>query len=349
MSQYLPYLASALGLSLALSFASIRFCKHFGLYDFPNRRKQHRYPMPHLGGVAIFISFWIVFGVAYSTFDGIRLELNYKIWAIFAASLVVFTTGLVDDLKNLTYVHKILGQLLGAAIILAAGFIIPRFHIPFWGSIELGWLAYPVTALWIVVLSNSINLIDGMDGLAGSVSITVCFGMFLTGFLLSVVSVQVITICLAGSVIGFLLLNKPPAKLFMGDSGSLFLGFIFSLMAVICPIKSYTAVAMFVPLLAVGVPLIEVVVTFLRRTVTGQRFYVADNRHIYNFLQDYGVSPAGTLLVLCGVSLAFTAFVPALFWFDRKKVFSIFVMFILILFIWFFVLKLRRNQGQQDG
>jgi UDP-GlcNAc:undecaprenyl-phosphate GlcNAc-1-phosphate transferase len=188
-----------------------------------------------------------------------------------------------------------------------------------------------------------------MDGLAGSVSVIVCFAMFLTGSLLSVESVQVTTTCLAGSVIGFLLLNRPPARLFMGDSGSLFLGFVFSLQAVICPIKSYTAVAMFVPLVAVGVPLIEVVTSFLRRTVTGQRFYVADNRHIYNYLQDYGLSPTATVLALCGVSLAFTAFVPALFWFDRKKVFSIFVMFILILFFLFFVLKLRRDQGQQHG
>jgi len=346
---YLPYLAAAFVLSLALSLVSVRFCRRFGVYDFPTRRKHHRYPMPHLGGVAIFISFWIVFGVAYRTFGEVQAELTYKIWAIFFASLVVFATGLIDDLKNLTYVHKVFGQLVAATIIMAAGFTIPRFHIPFWGSIELGWAAYPVTALWIAVLSNSINLIDGMDGLAGSVSVTVCFGMFLTGSLLAVDSVQVITICLAGSVAGFLLLNRPPARLFMGDSGSLFLGFVFSLLAVICPIKSFTAVAMFVPLVAVGVPLIEVAVTFLRRTVTGQRFYQADNRHIYNYLQDYGVGAVGTVLVLSGVSLAFTAFVPALFWFDRRKVFSIFLMFILLLFLLFFVLKLRRSQGQRNG
>jgi UDP-GlcNAc:undecaprenyl-phosphate GlcNAc-1-phosphate transferase len=158
--------------------------------------------------------------------------------------------------------------------------------------------------------------------------------------------VQVITVCLAGSILGFLVLNRPPARLFMGDSGSLFLGFIFSLLAVICPIKSYTAVAMFVPLVAVGVPLTEVGVTFIRRTLARQRFYIADNRHIYNYLQEFGMSPGAVVLTLCGVSLALTAFIPALFWFDRKKVFSIFVLFLLTLLVLFFVLKLRRSESR---
>ncbi len=305
--------------------------------------------MPHLGGAAIFASFWIVFGAAYYFSDVMRDELSHRAFALFAASAAVFLTGLLDDMIGLTYVHKILGQLLAAVIVMSVGFTIPMFHIPFWGFVELGWAAYPVTAFWIIVLSNSINLIDGMDGLAGSVSVIVCLGMFLTGSLLGVESVKMVTVCLAGSVIGFLVLNRPAARLFMGDSGSLFLGFTFSLLAVICPIKSYTAVAMFVPLVAVGVPLIEVLVTFIRRTVAGQRFYVADNRHLYNYLQGFGLSPTGVLLTLCAVSLVFTAFIPALFWFDRKKVFSIFLVFLFILFFWFFVLKLRRGQGQQNG
>ena len=349
MWYYLTYFILTLLISFALSHLSIRFCRQFEIYDYPTRRKQHLYPMPHLGGVAIFVSFWVVFAAAYSLSDVIQNELYGKILFLFAASTIVFLTGLLDDLKNLTFVHKITGQLLAAMVVIAAGFTIPRFYIPFWGSIELGWVTYPVTTLWIVVLSNSINLIDGVDGLAGSVSFVVCFGMFLTGLLLGVESVVAVMVCLAGAIAGFLFLNNHPAKLFMGDSGSLFLGFMFSLMAVICPIKSYTAVAMFIPLVAVGVPLIEVAVTFTRRTIAGQRFYIADNRHIYNYLLDYGFSQTGMLATLCGVSLAFTAFIPALFWFDRRKVFSIFITFILILFFAFFVLKLKRNQGRQDG
>ncbi|MBU1318960.1 MAG: undecaprenyl/decaprenyl-phosphate alpha-N-acetylglucosaminyl 1-phosphate transferase [candidate division Zixibacteria bacterium] len=346
MSTYPLYFATALVGGVLLSMVSIQVCRRLGVFDMPTARKRHQMPMPHLGGAAIFISFWIVFAVAFQASATIQEELSGRLIVIFLASLVVFLTGLVDDLRNLSFVHKLLGQLVAAAIVMLGGFTIPMFHIPFSGAVELGWAAYPVTTLWIVVLSNSVNLIDGMDGLAGSVSLTVCFGMLLTGVLLEVESVVAITVCLAGAIVGFMFFNKPPAKLFMGDSGSLFLGFMFSMLAVICPIKSFTAVAMFVPLVAVGVPLTEVLVTFIRRSVTGQRFYVADNRHIYNYLLDYGFSQKTTLTILSGVSLAFTAFIPALFWFDRLKVFSIFATFILILFASSFVLKLKRSQGR---
>jgi len=346
MISYLIAFVCAMVIGFGMTSLSIRFSKRFNLLDYPTRRKQHPSPMPNLGGASIFIGFWAVFAFIASRSSTIQLELSNNLLAIFAASSVVFLTGLIDDRRPLKVYHKVLGQLLAAVIVMAAGFTIPRFYVPFWGSIELGWTTYIVTTFWIVVLSNSINLIDGMDGLAGSVSIIVCFGMLVTGILLGVETVVAVTVCLAGSVAGFLLLNRPPAKVFMGDSGSLFLGFMFSLLAVICPIKSYTAVAMFVPLVAVGLPLIEVAATLVRRTVSGQRFYVADNRHIYNYLKDFGLSDKNTLLVLSVVSLVFTAFVPALFWFDRMRVFSIFVTFILILFVSFFVLKLKRSQGR---
>ncbi len=347
MIVYVATSAIALILGFSGAYLAIGFCERYSYLDYPTRRKQHLYPIPHLGGIALYIAFWVAFGIGYSFSDVIRLELEYKLPLLFLASTIVFLTGLIDDLIDLTHLHKIAGQLAAALVVLAAGFVIPRFHIPFWGSIELDWwAAYPVTIVWIVVLSNSINLIDGSDGLAASVSIVVCLGFLITGVLLDVQTVIVVSICLGAALIGFLVFNWPPAKLFMGDSGSLFLGFIFALEAVICPIKSYAAVAMFVPLVAVGVPLIEVAVTFVRRTISGQRFYVADNRHIYNYLMDYGLGPKQTIYILSGVSLALTAFIPALFWFDRKKVFSIFVLFLLTLLVLFFVLKLRRSESR---
>jgi len=274
MIAYVVMFLSAAVLGFALSAASIRFSRRFGMFDHPTARKSHAAPMPHFGGVAIFVSFTAVFGFAAIRSDVVTSELAGQLPALAAASLVVFATGLIDDVKPLGVLAKLSGQVVAAAIIIGAGFVIPRFHIPFWGGIELGWVSYPVTALWIVTLSNSINLIDGLDGLAGSVSLVVCFGLLMTGILLGVETVVLISICAAGAVAGFLPFNLPHAKLFMGDSGALFLGFVFSLVAVICPIKSYTAVAMFVPILAVGVPVIEVLVSFLRRTMSGQRFYI---------------------------------------------------------------------------
>ncbi len=349
MILYLPLFAFAVLLSFGMSHLVIRLSVRYHLFDYPDQRKLHVRPTPHLGGVALFVSFWVIFLLASLHFDSINQELSGKMWALFLASAVILATGIVDDLKNLNFVEKLTGQVIAAGIIIAAGFTIPRFHIPFWGSLELGWLSYPMTFAWIIVLSNSINLIDGLDGLAGSVSVSVCFGLFLTGLLLGVETVIATTVCLSGSLVGFLILNRPPAKLFMGDSGALFIGFMFSVLAVICPVKSYTAVAMFVPLVAVGVPLIEVAVTMVRRTASGQRFYVADNRHIYNYLVNLGFSPEKTVIILTSVSFALTVFVPALFWFDRKRVFSIFLAFLLLLFFLFFVLRLKHGQGWVNG
>jgi UDP-GlcNAc:undecaprenyl-phosphate GlcNAc-1-phosphate transferase len=349
MLTYFGYLLLAAVLSASLSAASIWFSRRYGLFDHPSVRKRHAAPMPHFGGVAIFTSFIAVFVFAAMRSDAVTSELAGQLPAVIAACLVVFVTGLIDDIRPLGVIAKLTGQLVAAMLIIAAGFVIPRFHVPFWSGIELGWVSYPVTALWIVTLSNSINLIDGLDGLAGSVSIVVCFGLLITGILLGVDAVVLISICAAGAIAGFLPFNLSPAKLFMGDSGALFLGFVFSLVAVICPIKSYTAAAMFVPILAVGVPVIEVIVSFFRRTLSGQRFYVGDNRHIYNVLQEFGLSQRRTVILLSIVSLAFTAFIPALFWFDRRAVFSIFVIFVLILLGSFLVLKLRRNRGQRHG
>ncbi len=349
MILYLPLFVLAVLVSLGMSHLVMRLCVKYGIFDYPDHRKLHAKPTPHLGGIALFVSFWILFLLASLHFDAINLELSGRMWALFLASAVILVTGIVDDLKNLNFVGKLSGQLIAAGIIIAAGFTIPRFYIPFWGSLELGWLSYPMTAAWIIVLSNSINLIDGLDGLAGSVSVSVCFGMFVTGLLLGVETVIATTVCLSGSIVGFLILNRPPARLFMGDSGALFIGFMFSVLAVICPVKSYTAVAMFVPLVAVGVPLIEVAVTLVRRTASGQRFYVADNRHIHNYLVNLGFSRERTVMILTCISLALTAFVPALFWFDRKRVFSIFIAFLLILFVSFFVLRLKHEQDRVDG
>lgn len=349
MAWYLPLFIIALLVSFGLSHVVLRICIRYRAFDHPDQRKLHAKPIPHLGGIALFVSFWIMFLAASWHFDAINIELSGKMWALFLASAVILATGIVDDLKNLNFVGKISGQLIAAGIMIAAGFLIPRFYIPFWGSIELGWFAYPMTAAWIIVLSNSINLIDGLDGLAGSVSVSVCFGMFVTGLLLGVETVIVTTVCLSGAIVGFLILNRPPARLFMGDSGSLFIGFMFAVLAVICPIKSYTAVAMFVPLVAVGVPLIEVAVTLIRRTASGQRFYEADNRHIHNYLVNLGFSREKTVMILTVISLALTAFVPALFWFDRKRVFSIFIAFLVILFVSFFVLRLKHVQDRVDG
>ncbi len=353
----MPDCANITVLNLILFAAAFIFCAGFTyfliklshrlrIYDYPGERKRHTEPTPMLGGVGIFFCFWILM------FAGSSLCPQYLfadlpfLPAFFISSTFIFLIGVIDDLVELRFYHKLLGQTCAALIMIAFGFHMFKISVPFWRSFELGWTAYPLTVLWIVVVSNSINLIDGMDGLAAVISITVCIGLIIIAAFLDLHIVSMIAAILAGSLAGFLIFNRPKAKIFLGDSGSLFLGYIFAVMAIVLPIKSYTAVTLFVPLVAVGLPLLEIVTTVIRRSASGRKIYLPDNRHIFHYLIMFNFSPKQILLILGSISLLFNAFIPALFWFDRKQVFSIFVMFLMILVGIFFILKQSKGANK---
>jgi UDP-GlcNAc:undecaprenyl-phosphate GlcNAc-1-phosphate transferase len=336
-------LITAFILTALFTYALIRFSHRWKIYDYPDARKLHTGPMPFLGGVAIFFSFWIIFSI-FSVLCKDLLSVGGSFYQAFLISSgVIFLSGLIDDFVDLKFYFKLLAQVIAALILIYYGFFFDKLYFPFWRSFQLGWTAYPVTILWVVLLTNSINLIDGMDGLAGTISVTVCLGLLIIAALLEIPVVTIIAVILAGSLIGFLIFNRPPAKIFLGDSGALFVGFAFSVAAIVCPIKSFTAVSMFVPLVAVSLPLLEIATTIVRRIWIGRKIYMPDNRHIFNYLKQFGFSEKAVLLILGFISLLFNAFIPALFWFDRKQVFSIFVLFLISLFVIFFILKLIRG------
>ncbi|NIS49483.1 MAG: undecaprenyl/decaprenyl-phosphate alpha-N-acetylglucosaminyl 1-phosphate transferase [candidate division Zixibacteria bacterium] len=336
-------LISAFVLSNGLTFVLIKLSRMKKIYDYPNGRKIHSSPTPFLGGAAIFATFWIVFSMIgvycrEAMFGGESFFLAFLL-----SSSVIFISGLIDDFIDLRFYIKLLAQIAAALILIAFDFHIINLYIPFWRSFELGWEAYPLTVIWVVLLTNGINLIDGMDGLASLIGITICIGLLIISSFLNIVLIVVIAVILAGCLIGFLLYNKPPAKIYMGDSGALFIGYVFAVAAIVCPIKSFTAVSMFVPLVAVGLPLLEIVTTIIRRIWSGKKIYQPDTRHIFHYLMNFGYSEKNILLILGTISLAFNAFIPALFIFDRRQVFSIFVLFLMSLFIIFFILKLVKG------
>jgi len=336
----------ALILTVSLIYTLISISRKRKLFDYPEGRKSHSVPTPFLGGVGIYLAFWISFLlISYfcseSLFDG-----QPFLPAMLISSTLIFLLGLADDFLDLKFYVKVLVQALAAVILIVYGFSVVRLYIPFWGSFELGWMSYPATIAWVVLITNSINLIDGMDGLAGVVSLSVCLGLLIISAFLNIALISAIAIIMAGCLIGFLIFNRPPAKIFMGDSGSLFVGYMFAVAAIACPIKSYTAVSMFVPLVAVSLPLLEMVTTIIRRTVSGKKIYQPDNRHIFHYLQEFRFSQKTTLIILGSVSLLFNAFIPALFWFDRREVFSIFVVFLMLLIVIFFILKLVKGAGR---
>jgi len=333
-------------LSGILTYCMIAISRRMEIYDYPNGHKTHSRPTPFLGGAAIFISFWICFISLFVLCGDKLIDSMALFWAFFSSSALIFFLGLWDDFVDLKFYVKIVVQILAAVILISFGFKIDMLFIPFWGALSLGWISYPVTIAWIVILTNSINFIDGMDGLAAVIGITICIGLLIIAAFLNLWMISVIAILLGGALLGFVFFNKPRARIFMGDSGSLFLGYVFSFAAVVCPIKSYTAVSMFVPIVAVSLPLLEMVTTIIRRILSGKTIYQPDNHHIFHNLQRFRFSEKTILITLGAVSLLFNAFIPALFWFDRKQVFSIFILFLMSLVGIFFILKLGRSTGR---
>jgi UDP-GlcNAc:undecaprenyl-phosphate GlcNAc-1-phosphate transferase len=336
-------LVSAFLLTAGLTFVLIKLSRLKKIYDYPNGRKIHKKPTPFLGGVAVFVSFWLIFSLIGVYCDDIMFGGDSFFLAFLLTSTLIFICGLIDDFVDLRFYVKLLFQIAAALILIAFDFHIINLYVPFWRSFELGWAAYPVTVIWVILLTNGINLIDGMDGLAALISITVCIGLLIISSFLNIALIFVIAVILAGCLIGFLLFNRPPAKIYLGDSGALFIGYLFAVAAIVCPIKSFTAVSMFVPLVAVGLPLLEIVTTVVRRIWSGRKIYQPDTRHIFHYLMHFGYSQKAILLILGLISLAFNAFIPALFIFDRRQVFSIFVLFLISLFIIFFILKLVKG------
>lgn len=328
MVYFLTFILSLL-CSLVLTFWVRSFCVKHSLLDYPNERKIHKTPVPRLGGIAIFLSIAISLLVAILIDNSLIRDIKPQMLLVVLSGLVIIGLGIYDDLKTVKPKTKFLFQAVASAILVAAGLRITLFHIPFYGTIHLNWLSYPLTLAWFLIIINAINLVDGLDGLAAGVSVIASISLLVVGYMLKVNIALLIAASILGSCLGFLKYNHFPASIFMGDSGSLFLGYLFALLAVICPIKSYTGMALFVPLLALGVPLIEIVISFFRRLFYGQKLYLADKRHIFHFLMEKGFSHKDTVWLFYLLSVIFCIMIVGLLSQSYRVAFSL--VFLLIL------------------
>ena len=286
----------------------ILFSEKQGLLDKPNARKIHSHPIPRLGGVAIWIctilSFFALILLSYyphrSLLSGLLL-----------GSSLMFLLGLIDDIYCLSAKFKFVIQISIATIVFCLGVKITTIFIPGFGAIELyNWLSYIITIGWIVGISNAVNFIDGVDGLAGSVITISCVTLGIISIALvpaDVVS-ALIAFILAGSMLGFLTYNFHPAKIFMGDSGALFAGFLLATLSIMYSMKT-TDCKMYVPLLILAVPILDITFSSLRRILKGTSPFVADAEHIHHKLLHLGLSQnkAVLLLVLFSILMGWLA------------------------------------------
>jgi UDP-GlcNAc:undecaprenyl-phosphate/decaprenyl-phosphate GlcNAc-1-phosphate transferase len=271
-------------------------------YDMPNARKIHTGPIPRLGGVGIFLGFMagslvvpLLFTRLYPSLD---LALSGRHAFLFLAFAVICSLGLVDDFHNLRALLKLILQIVAAALVTVGGFTISRFSFPGLGTVSLGVFSYPLTVLWLVAISNALNLVDGVDGLAGGIAVIAALSLGLLCLVDGGGVPAVMSFSLVGAALGFLLFNFPPARIFMGDSGSLAIGFILAtLPLMIAPgrteIRDMTA-----PATVLLLPILDTASAIVRRLRGRRPVYSPDKDHIHHKLLAVGLSKNQLLVIV---------------------------------------------------
>ncbi|WP_261806403.1 glycosyltransferase family 4 protein [Lapidilactobacillus luobeiensis] len=275
-----------------------------GAVDNPNARRVNKKPMPTMGGLAIFIAFnFAVFVLLRQQFP------THELLGITMGECVIVLTGMIDDIDELSPKKKMLGIIIAAMIVyFVAGVRMNLLTIPFVGTFHLGWFSFPITVFWIMAITNAVNLIDGLDGLATGVSIIALFTMgVMAYFFLSVPNtyVAVLIFALVATLIGFLPHNFHPAKIFLGDTGALFIGFMISVLS-LKGLKNVTFISLVIPVVILGVPITDTVYAMLRRLLNRRPISEADKHHLHHRLMQLGLSHRQTVLVIYGLALIFS-------------------------------------------
>jgi len=300
---------------------TIRFAKKVGALDIPKEsRKIHKKPMPRLGGLAVIVGFTV--SVLYllivmsiektiNLFDG---EAYYiKLIGFFSGSIILGLFCFVDDLKNINPFIKLIGQILAATVVALCGIQINKISLPFFNTIiteQISTIAF--TVIWIVGITNAINLIDGLDGLSSGVSLISCVSLLII-FALNgspLVSILLVT-ALAGAILGFLPYNFNPARTFLGDTGSNFLGYTLSIISILGMAKTYTAIVIIAPLIVFALPLLDTSLAIIRRIIKTKSLkgvFKADKEHLHHKIMKRGFSQKQAVLILYGLSATFGMF-----------------------------------------
>lgn len=299
-------------LALVMTPLVKKFAFKVGAIDKPNHRKVHTRIMPRMGGLAIYIAFVGAF-LLLSPFipDGLLTAGNMNmIRAMLVGGTMIIIIGAFDDRFELSAKVKLLGQIAAACVVVFGfGIQIDLLNIPFGSTMQpIGdWISIPLTIFWIVGVTNAINLIDGLDGLAAGVSGIAIGTILIMAVIMGNVPIILLSTLLLGGIIGFLFFNFHPAKIFMGDSGSLFLGFCLATLSMIS-FKQITIVSFVTPLLIIGVPLSDTFFAIIRRLVNKKPIFAPDKGHLHHRLQDLGFSHRRTVLIIWGVAAIFSGF-----------------------------------------
>ncbi len=278
-----------------------RFAESVGAIDEPNERRINVLPIPRMGGLAIFTGF------VFSSL--LFVDMSMPVMGLLLGAVIIAVMGALDDILSLNPWIKLAGQILAALVAIRCGIVFDAISNPGFldaeATISIGWLSIPLTVLWIVLCTNAVNLIDGLDGLAVGVSAISSASMMVVSLLVPFLgdnSVPLLLACLTGACVGFMPYNLNPAKIFMGDVGSQFLGFVLSCVSIMGMFKFHTIITFLVPLMALAVPLFDTVFAIIRRVLRGQSPFQADRGHIHHRLLALGMNQKQVVAILYGVS-----------------------------------------------
>ncbi|CAH8719609.1 undecaprenyl/decaprenyl-phosphate alpha-N-acetylglucosaminyl 1-phosphate transferase [Paenibacillus thiaminolyticus] len=299
----------ALLLATGLTPLVKKFAIKVGAVDVPNARKVHTRIMPRMGGLGIFAAFVITLCLLALFVPDILFghRDSSLIWALLSGGAIIVLTGALDDRFELSAKVKLVGQIIAACVVvfgfdLTVDFVNVPFGDQYW-NIE-SWIAIPLTIFWIVGVTNAINLIDGLDGLAAGVSAISIATILVMAVFMGNPMVILLCAVLLGSIIGFLFFNFHPAKIFMGDTGSLFLGFSLAVLSLL-GFKQIAIVSFITPLLIIGVPLSDTFFAIVRRAVQKKPIFAPDKGHLHHCLRELGFSHRKTVLIIYAIATFF--------------------------------------------
>lgn len=334
MQEYVLLFLVPLIISLVITPFMIKFAIIKNIIDVPkDDRRVHNKPIPLAGGMAIYLSFLI------STI--IFVPLTKEVLGLTIGGAIITFAGLIDDIKPLKPSYKLIIQIAVAVILILFGIRIEFITNPFnklTGMSNIGWLSIPATIFWLVGVTNAFNLIDGLDGLAAGTATISCITLFIISILNGRIIAALMTITLAGSIIGFLPYNFYPARVFMGDTGSQFLGFILAAISLQGAIKSAAAIAVVVPVLALGLPIYDTLIAIIRRYINNKPVMQGDKEHLHHKLLQMGLSQRKVVILMYTINILLG--IAAVIATEISTVYSFIMLFLVICIVFFTARKL---------
>ena len=307
-----------------------KIANHIGALDIPNARKVHKIPIPRLGGLGIYMGFIL----GYILFGTMSIRMN----AILIGSFIIIITGIIDDINPIPAKIKFLFQLLAACVVAFYGNILLKDLSAFGVYIEFGKFSYIITILFVVAIINCINLIDGLDGLAAGLSSIyfITIGIVIVSWKHTFDLDAMLTFIMLGSTLGFLCHNFNPAKIFMGDSGSMFLGYIIAVIALL-GFKNVTLTTLLAPVCLLAIPIMDTTFAIIRRIINKKKIDEPDKEHLHHQLLNLNLSHRNTVLIIYLVDILFA--IAMLLYMLYNQTVGIILYAILFIIVLIFIMK----------